>query len=64
MALHILTDRHNVVGWWLVLNYMRTPPTHYCLEYIGRVAYTETHPKTTHHTHIVFAADMKTPCHM
>ena len=31
-TLHILVDHHNVGGWWLVLNYMRTPPTHYSLE--------------------------------
>ena len=27
-----------------MLNYTRTPPTHYYLEYSGRAAYMETHP--------------------
>ena len=31
-ALHILADHQNLVGWQLVLNYMRTPPTHYLVE--------------------------------
>ena len=31
-TLHILANRGNVVGWSLVLNYMRTPPTHYYQE--------------------------------
>ena len=31
MALHILVGHKNVVGRWLVLIYMRTPPTHYHL---------------------------------
>ena len=35
MTLHILVDHHNVVGWQLVLNYMRTPLAHYYLEYSG-----------------------------
>ena len=39
---HILADHHNVVGWWLVLNYMRTPLTHYYLESSRRVASMET----------------------
>ena len=46
-ALHILADHHNVVGWWLVLNYMRTPPIHYYLDCSGQAAYMETHPYTT-----------------
>ena len=41
MALHILADRQNVVGWWLVLNYMQ-PPNHYYLESSGQATYTET----------------------
>jgi hypothetical protein len=49
MTLHILMDRHNVVGWQLVLNYMRIPPTHYYLECSGQAAYTETHPKPFEH---------------
>jgi hypothetical protein len=36
-----LADHQNVVRWWHVLNYMRTPPTHYFLEYSGCTAYTE-----------------------
>ena len=32
MAFHILTAHQNVVEWWLVLNYMRTPLTYYFLE--------------------------------
>ena len=43
-ALHILADRHNVVGWQLVLNYMRTPLTYCCVESSGRAAYMETYP--------------------
>jgi hypothetical protein len=39
MALHILADRWNVVGWQLVLNYMQTPPTHYYLECSGKATY-------------------------
>ena len=45
MALHILVGHHNVVGWWLVLIYMRTPPLHFYLESSGQVAYMETHQK-------------------
>ena len=45
MALHILVEHHNVVGWRDVLNYMRTPPTVYYLESTGQVAYMKTHPK-------------------
>ena len=44
MALRILAYCQNVVGWQLALNYMRTPPTHYYLEYGGQVAYLETYP--------------------
>ena len=29
MAIHILVGHQNVVGWRLVLIYLRTPPTHY-----------------------------------
>jgi hypothetical protein len=32
----------NLVGWWFVLDYMRTPPTHYYLKSNGRAAYMET----------------------
>ena len=39
MALHTLVDHQNVDGWWLVLNYMWTPPTHCYLEYSGRATY-------------------------
>ena len=39
MALHILADSQNVVGWWLVLNSMQTPPTHYSLESSGQEVY-------------------------
>ena len=42
MALHILVSHQNVVGWQLVLIYMRTPPTHYYLEYSGQAHYMET----------------------
>ena len=28
-ALDILAGHQNVVGWWLVLIYMRKPPAHY-----------------------------------
>lgn len=45
MALYILADGHNVVGWWLVLKYMRTPLTHYYLESSGCAPYMETHSK-------------------
>jgi hypothetical protein len=45
MALYILAYCHNVVGWHFVLNYMRTPPTHYYLESNDRAAYMETHTK-------------------
>ena len=34
-VLHILANHQNVVGWWLVLKYMQTPPTHYFLESSG-----------------------------
>ena len=43
-ALHILVDCQNVVGWWLVLNYVQRPPTLYFLESHGLVANVETHP--------------------
>ena len=33
-----------VVGLWLVLTYMRTPPTHCYLESSEQVAYMKTHP--------------------
>ena len=46
MALHILADHQNVVGWWFVLFYMQTPSTHYFLGFRGRATYMETHPKT------------------
>ena len=39
LALHILVGHQNVVGWWLVLIYTRTPPTHYELKSSGKVAY-------------------------
>ena len=42
--LHVLAGHQIVLGWWLVLNYMQTPPTHYYLESSGRAAYMETHP--------------------
>jgi hypothetical protein len=32
MALHILEDLQNVVGWWIVVNYMQTSPTRYYLD--------------------------------
>ena len=38
-ALHILIGHHNVVGWWLVVIYLRTPPIQCYLECSGRVAY-------------------------
>ena len=44
MALHILADLHNVVGWWLALNYMRTHATNYYLETSEQSAYVEPHP--------------------
>ena len=34
-------------GWQLMLNYMRTPPTHYYLESSGQATYMKTHPKYT-----------------
>ena len=43
-TLHILVDHQNGVRWWLVLNYMRTPPTHYFLESDGRAAYMKNSP--------------------
>lgn len=45
MALHILENRQNLVGWQLVLNYIRSPLTHYFLESCERAAYMEIHPK-------------------
>ena len=42
-ALHIRANCHNVIGWWLVLTYMQTPPIHYYLEFSGLAAYMETH---------------------
>ena len=47
MALHILVNDQNAVGWQLALKYMWTPLTHYFLEYIGWAVYLETHPKHT-----------------
>ena len=44
MALHILVDYQNPVGWWVVLNYMCTPQTHNYVEYSGQATYMETHP--------------------
>ena len=38
MARHILAVHHVMMGWWLMLNYMGTPPTHYFLEFGQRVA--------------------------
>ena len=43
-TLHILADHHNVVGWWLVLKYMWTPPTHYYLESSEQAVDMENHP--------------------
>ena len=45
MTLHILEDRHKVVRWRFVINYMRTPLTLYFLESTEQAAYMETHPK-------------------
>ena len=42
MALHILTYRHHVVGWQLMLNYMQTPLTHYSLESSRQATYMKT----------------------
>ena len=39
MALHILVDNQNMLGWRLVHNYMRTPLTHYYVESSGQAAY-------------------------
>ena len=44
-ALHILVGHQNVVGWRLVLIYIRTLATHCYVESNGRVAYMATHPK-------------------
>ena len=46
MALHILVDRQNVVGWVVVLNYMRTPLIHYYIKSSVQPGYMETHPNT------------------
>ena len=46
MTLHILANHRNVVGWRLVLKYMRIPPTHYYLESSEQATYMETHPFT------------------
>jgi hypothetical protein len=43
MVLHILVDRHNVIGWQLVLNCMRRSSTYYYLESSGQVACIKTH---------------------
>lgn len=43
-TLHILANRHNVSRWWLVLNYVRTPPMHYYLKSSGQATYLEAHP--------------------
>jgi hypothetical protein len=45
VALHILADGSNLVGWQLMLDYMQTPLTQYFLESSERAAYMETHPK-------------------
>jgi hypothetical protein len=45
-TLHILVDHHNVVGWRLVIIYMRTPSTHYYLESSGQATYKGTYPLT------------------
>ena len=45
--LHIQADHQNVVGWWLELHYMQTPPTHYYLESSGWATYMETHPNSS-----------------
>ena len=45
MALHILKDSYNMVEWWLVLYYKRTPSTHYYPESSELMTYMETHPK-------------------
>ena len=37
--------RQNVTDKQVVVNYMRTTPTHYYIESSGRAAYMETHPK-------------------
>ena len=42
-----LQTTKNVVGCWLVPNYMQTPPTHYSLESSAQVAYMKTHPYHT-----------------
>ena len=44
MALHILVGNYNVVGWWLQLIYISTPPTHHYVESSEQVAYMKTHP--------------------
>ena len=41
-ALHVLAACLNVVGWWVVFNYMQTPLTLYFLESSGQAAYMET----------------------
>ena len=38
IALQIIVDHQIVVGWWLVLTYMRIPPTHSFLESSGRAS--------------------------
>ena len=43
MALHVPMDGHSVVGWQLMLNYMRTPPTHNYLNSCGQASYMEIH---------------------
>ena len=43
-TLQILVGHQSVVGWQLVLLYMRTPPTYYYLESSGQATYMETHP--------------------
>jgi hypothetical protein len=35
MALHILVGNHSVVGWQLVLIYVRIHPTHYNYKLVG-----------------------------
>ena len=36
-SLHIVADCQHVVGWWLALKYVQTPPTDYFLESSGQV---------------------------
>ena len=54
MALHILADGSNLVGWRLMLDYMQTPMTQYFLESSERAAYMETRPKCAIYSHLLF----------